>query len=72
MPRWLWHDGRLSWGVVGAALFLTVSLIAFDLAWRLVKLPFDTLLIAAVPIGLAAALVFLALVRVVRRRPRQR
>ena len=70
MPRWLWRDGRLSWGVVGAAVFVTVSLIAFDLCWRLVKLPFVTLLIAAVPIDLAAALVVLALVRVVLRRPR--
>jgi hypothetical protein len=71
MPRWLWRDGRLSWGVVGAAVFLTVSLIAFDLAWRLVKLPFDKLLIAALPIDLAAALVVLGVVRLVARAGRR-
>ena len=72
MPRWLLRDGRLSWGVVGAVVFVTASLIAFDLAWRLVKLPFDNLLIRAVAMDLAAALVVLSLVRVVLRRRRRR
>jgi hypothetical protein len=56
MRRVLWRDGRLSWGVVGVIVFLTASLIAIDLAWRLIRLQFDTFLLYAGLIDLGAAL----------------
>lgn len=55
MPRWLWTDGRLSWGVIAVVVFLTLSILAFDIAWRVVRLQFDTLAIWAVVIDAAAA-----------------
>ena len=55
MPRWLWTDGRLSWGVIAVIIFLTLSILAFDIAWRVVRLQFDTLAIWAVVIDAAAA-----------------
>jgi hypothetical protein len=54
----------MSWSIVGAVVFATASLIAFDLGWRLVKLPFEKLLIGGVLIDLAAAAALLAIVRV--------
>lgn len=55
MTRAIWKDGRFSWGVIGVVVFLTVSLIAFDVAWRVIQLQFDTLLIYCVLVDLAAA-----------------
>lgn len=61
MTRVIWKDGRFSWGFMAAVVFVTVSLLVFDLAWRAIKLPFDTFLIYCVVIDLAAAAVlFLA------------
>lgn len=69
MTGLLWKDGRLSWGVIGVVVFLTVSVIAFDLAWRAVKIPFEKLLIYAVIIDVAAAVVVVVVSRLI---PRER
>ncbi|HXC92312.1 MAG TPA: hypothetical protein VNV18_19285 [Stellaceae bacterium] len=67
----IWKDGRFSWGVIAAVLFVTVSLVAFDLAWRAVKLAFDTLLIYCVIVDLAAAVVLFLAFRVCARMRRR-
>jgi hypothetical protein len=63
MTRAIWKDGRFSWGVIGILIFVTVSLIAFDVAWRVVRLQFDTLLIYCVVVDVAAAVAVILLVR---------
>jgi hypothetical protein len=63
MPRSIWKHGRFSWGVIGMVVFLTVSLIAFDVAWRVVKLQFDTFLIYCVTVDLAAGVAVILIVR---------
>jgi hypothetical protein len=63
MPRWLWTDGRLSWGVIAVVVFATVSVLAFDVAWRVARLPFDRLAIYALVIDAAAAAAVIAIAR---------
>lgn len=67
MLRLIWVEGRLSWIVVGVVVFLSVSLIALDLAWRLLKIQFDTLLIYAFAIDVMAAIVVILIALAVRR-----
>lgn len=55
MPRWLWTDGRFSWSAIAVVVFATLSILAFDVAWRVVRLRFDTLAIWAIVIDAAAA-----------------
>ncbi len=70
--RWsLWHDGQLSWGFVGSVVFATVLLIAHDLAWRLITVQFETLLICGIAAGLAAAVLLIVAVRLLSRRPQR-
>lgn len=67
MVRAIWKDGRFSWGAIGAVVFLTVSLLGFDVAWRAISLQFDTLLIYSILVDAAAALVLILVVRVLTR-----
>lgn len=71
MLRWLWKDGRFAWGAIAAAVFLTVSILAFDVAWRVVRLRFDALLICGVLIDAAAAAVLVLVARQLIRARRQ-
>ncbi|MGH7077930.1 MAG: hypothetical protein ACREFU_07495, partial [Acetobacteraceae bacterium] len=57
MLRLIWVEGILSWTVVGVVLFCSLSLIALDLAWRVLKIQFDTLLIYAFASDVTAAIV---------------
>lgn len=59
----IWKDGRFSWGVIGVVVFLAVSIVAFDAAWRLIKLQFDTLLIYAFLVDVAAAVALILVIR---------
>lgn len=69
MPRWLWKDGRFGWGAIAAVVFLTLSILAFDIAWRTLRLPFGRLVIGAALIDAAVAI---AAVLVARRLVRAR
>ena len=71
MPRWLWTDGRLSWGVVAVVAFVTLSILAFDVAWRVFRLQFDTLAIYAIVIDAAAAAGVVLVARLLIRARRQ-
>jgi hypothetical protein len=71
MPRWLWKEGRLAWGVVGVVVFLTLSILAFDIAWRVVRLQFDTLAIWAIVIDAAAAVAVIVVARLLIRARRR-
>ena len=69
MTRLFWVDGRLSWPLVIAVVFVTASLLAVDFVWRMVVVPFDTLLIYAIMLdGAAAALLIGGYILVRRRR----
>ena len=59
MLKLLWVDGRFGWPFVIAVAFVTLSVIGFDFAWRLVVIPFDRLVIyaAAAVSGVAALLI---------------
>jgi hypothetical protein len=43
MRRWVWTNGRLAWPLVVAIVFLTATVLSFDLTWRLLVLPFSLL-----------------------------
>ena len=63
MPRFIWVDGRFSWWLVGAVIFLTLSALGFDMAWRLVKIQFDTLVLYGAAIEFAAAIALILIAR---------
>lgn len=67
VARSIWKDGRFSWSAIGAVVFLTVSLLGFDVAWRAISLQFDTLLIYSILVDAAAALVLIVIVRLLTR-----
>lgn len=60
-PSTLWRDGRLSWPFVVTVAYFAAALFLFDLAWRLLKMPIDDLLIfAGVAFAVSFALLMLA------------
>jgi hypothetical protein len=65
--RFIWVDGRFSWGLVGAVVFLSASVIASDIVWRVLRIQVDTLLIYAAATDIVAAAVLILAVRFVRR-----
>jgi hypothetical protein len=67
----LWRDGRLSWDVVGALVFVTVTVLATDLVWRFTRIQFETLTIYAVCCVAAVLVAILALRWFVRSRCRR-
>jgi len=44
---WIWTDGRFAWPFVVTVAYLAAAVFLFDLAWRVMKMPIDELLIAA-------------------------
>ena len=60
MMRLFWADGRFGWPVIAALVLVTISLLALDLVWRLVVIPFDTLAIYATVAVIAAAAILIA------------
>ena len=71
MRRWLWTDGRLSWSVIAVVVFVTLSILAFDVAWRVFRLQFGTLAIYALAIDAAAAVGVVLVARLLIRARRQ-
>ena len=67
MTRSIWRDGRFSWGVIAIVVFLTASLIAFDVAWRMIRLQFETFLIYCLLVDTAVIFVAALLLRARRR-----
>jgi hypothetical protein len=67
MMRLVWINGRFSWAVIGIIVFLSVSLIGFDLAWRLVQVPLRMLLVYAVLVDLALAFAATGVCLILRR-----
>jgi hypothetical protein len=55
MMRLIWVDGRLAWPLVVAIVYVTCCVLGFDIAWRLLVLPFDRLVIYAAVLDLAVA-----------------
>jgi hypothetical protein len=48
MTRLLWVHGRFSWPLVVVVAYLSASFVILDYVWRVVVMPFDTLLLYAV------------------------
>ena len=70
MRRVFWLDGRFSWPLVIAVAFASLSLVLIDYAWRVLILPFETLLLYAVAIDAVFALLMIAIYFVFLRRRR--
>ncbi len=68
MIRWVWVDGRFTWPVIVTVVFLSISLVGFDLVWRLVKIQLRGLLLYAMLADAAAALAVAAICVFLRRR----
>lgn len=45
--KYVWTDGRFAWPFVVTAAYFAAAVFMFDLAWRVMKMPIDELLIAA-------------------------
>jgi hypothetical protein len=69
--RWIWSDGQFSWTFVALLVFLTVTLVVFDLAWRMFVIRFGALALYAT-IFVAAGIIILTLASIVGRRARGR
>jgi hypothetical protein len=66
MKGLLWRDGRFAWPFVALVVCATVWLVAFDLAWRLLTMPFWAL----GAIGAVVGMLGLGLFATVARRAR--
>ena len=55
MMRLFWVDGRFAWPLVIAVAYVTLSVVGFDFAWRLVVLPVSRLVIYAAVLDLVVA-----------------
>ena len=71
MTRLLWVDGRLSWPLVIVVAYISASVIIVDFVWRIVVLPFDTLLLCVVTIG-GSLFVLLGLLMLLSARARRK
>jgi hypothetical protein len=56
--KYVWTDGRFTWPFVVTVAYFAAAVFLFDLAWRVMKMPIDELLIAA---SVAFAVSFAAL-----------
>ena len=64
MMRLIWVEGRLSWKFVIVVAYLSALMIIFDLLWRLLVIPFDTLVADATGIaGIGAVVIGLLIWR---------
>ena len=68
MMRFFWVDGRFCWPFVFVVVFIAISALAADFAWRVLVIPFDTLLIYVLLIDAAAAILLIGGYRFLRRR----
>ena len=68
MKNWLIVDGRLAWPAVVAFVYLSASLVVFDLLWRILTVSFETLALGAGLTVLLGMAVIAVLDRALRRR----
>ena len=68
MMRLFWVDGRLSWPLVIALAYLSVSLIVADYVWRHVMMSFDTLLLYMIATDAVTAILLIGVYALCRRR----
>jgi hypothetical protein len=71
MKRMFWVDQRFSWSFVFAVAYLTLSLVAADYVWRVVVMPFDTLLIYVVAAEGTVAILLIGVYRALCQRRAQ-
>ncbi len=67
MMRWFWIEGRFSWPFVAAIVFLSLVLVVADFVWRVLVVPAETLVALAVVACVAMALLFVVVMRFLRR-----
>ena len=64
MMRLIWVEGRLPWPLVIVVVYVSALMIIFDLCWRLLVIPFDTLVVDTLGIaGLCAVVIGLLIWR---------
>jgi len=66
--RWFWIDGRFSWAFVSAVLFVTLSLLCADFAWRILIVPFESFLLLTIVVDGVLAVILVAAYRLWRAR----
>lgn len=66
--NWIWAEGRLRWPLVALIVYGTVSVVIFDYVWRIVIMPFVTLLAAGLAAYVAGLVILLLLVRLANAR----
>lgn len=69
--RYVWTDGRFTWPFVVTIAYIAAAVYLFDLAWRVMKMPIDELLIAASVIFAVSFAGLLLAFRVFSRRPKR-
>ena len=67
MKRWFWRNGRLPWPLVFIVVYLSLSVLAVDYAWRVVKMPIETFMSYAIIVGTCLAGLAIALYFLLRR-----
>jgi hypothetical protein len=65
--RFFWIDRRLAWPTVSLAVYTTAWIIAVDYLWRVLVVPFDTLLLCAALVFGAGAVSIAVIAFVLRR-----
>jgi hypothetical protein len=68
MKGFFWTDGRLSWPVIAIMAYLTTSVVIADYLWRMVVIPFNSLLVYALATAVGLPGVFLLLRHFLMRR----
>ena len=66
MRQMFWRDDRLGWPFVFLVVFPSLFLLAADFAWRVLTIPFETLLIAATVFGFLCILCLIGLYLLLR------
>jgi hypothetical protein len=67
MKRLFWVNSRLSWPLVVAIAYVSVSAVILDYVWRIFVIQFDTLLLSAVAAEIASAILLVLCYRALRR-----
>ena len=70
MKRLFWVNGRLSWPLVVAIAYVSVSAVILDYVWRVVVIQFDTLLLLAVAAEVAGPILVVLCYYALRRQGR--
>jgi len=68
LTRFVWIDGRFSWPFVVFVLYGSICVLVADYAWRVLVLPFDTLLLGSIVVSAAGALLLAVMVFTTRRK----